>query len=79
MMKSQSKRNPRRLVLRLEQVRVLDAGHLAQLRGGVTTDQISAGACTETCAEGRARTARGAARAEACSSGARGPETRSAH
>ena len=50
MMKSQSKRNPRRLVLRLEQVRVLDAGHLAQLRGGVTTDQFSAGACTETCA-----------------------------
>ena len=50
MMKSQSKRNPRHLVLRLEQVRVLDAGHLAQLRGGVTTDQFSAGACTESCA-----------------------------
>ena len=50
MMKSPSKRNPRRLVLRLEQVRVLDAGHLAQLHGGVTTDQFSAGACTETCA-----------------------------
>lgn len=50
MMKSKSKQNSRRLVLRLEQVRVLDAGHLAQLRGGVTTDQFSAGACTESCA-----------------------------
>ena len=50
MMKSQSKRNSRHLVLRLEQVRLLNAGHLAQLRGGVTTDQFSAGACTETCA-----------------------------
>lgn len=50
MMKSKPKQNSRRLVLRLEQVRVLDAGHLAQLRGGVTTDQFSAGACTESCA-----------------------------
>jgi hypothetical protein len=49
MMKSQSKRNPRHLVLRLEQVRLLDAGHLAQLRGGVG-DHFSAGACTESCA-----------------------------
>lgn len=50
MMKFKSKRNPRPLVLRLEQIRLLDAGHLAQLRGGATTDQFSAGACTESCA-----------------------------
>lgn len=49
MMKSPSKRNPRHLVLRLEQVRVLDASHLAQLRGGFG-DKFSAGACTESCA-----------------------------
>lgn len=47
MMKSQSKRTPRKLVLHREQVRQLDAGHLAQLRGGV--GGYSAGPCTESC------------------------------
>jgi hypothetical protein len=49
MMKSQSKRPPRRLVLRREQVRQLDVARLAQLRGGVVDQGYSAGACTESC------------------------------
>ncbi len=47
MMNSHAKKKTRRLVLRREQVRQLDAGHLAQLRGGIG---YSAGACTESCA-----------------------------
>jgi hypothetical protein len=50
MMNSHSKKKHRRLVLRREQVRQLDAGHLAQLRGGLGEQGFSAGACTESCA-----------------------------
>ncbi len=50
-MNSHSKKKNRRLVLRREQVRQLDAGRLAQLRGGGSEKVgYSAGACTETCA-----------------------------
>jgi hypothetical protein len=53
-MKSHVKRTPRRLVLRREQVRQLDANQLGRLHGGL--GGYSAGPCTESCAGCRVTT-----------------------
>jgi len=49
MMNAHAKKKLRRLVLRREQVRQLDADQLGRMLGGVGQQTYSAGPCTETC------------------------------
>lgn len=48
-MKPPWKHNRGQLVLRAEQLRLLDTAQLARLHGGARAQVYSAGACTETC------------------------------